>query len=398
MQSSVINKIKTAPKKPGVYIFYGRNREALYVGKAADLRTRLKNYLPHRQTNLKTDDYKTKLLWEETRDIKLIVLRSEIEALLEESKLIKKLEPKYNILWRDDKSYFYVYFTNDEFSKIFITHNLKAYNLQLKANLIGPFTDGRSLRTALHLLRRKFPYCTCKTLHLRQCLNAEIGNCMGFCCKKDAGPLLREIKKYKKNIRIIKNFLLGKKITFSASAEEQKAIDNILAHRHYLTQNPIPHTPNPYRAECYDISHLSGKEAVGAMTAWLNGVAEKSMWRKFKIKTAKPGDDPGAIYEVLTRRLNHPEWPYPDLIIIDGGTAQLNAAKLATNNKRQATRNIKVISFAKPGQLVLGWKEKTTPLQNMPPDLQKLIPRAIAETHRFAISYHRKVRSKELIH
>ncbi|KKU14962.1 hypothetical protein A3A20_00625 [Candidatus Wolfebacteria bacterium RIFCSPLOWO2_01_FULL_45_19] len=401
MRLSVLNKIKKAPREPGVYIFYGKNKKALYVGKASDLRARLKNYL-------KTDDYKINLLQNEAESLKLIVLRSEIEALLEESRLIKTFRPSYNIMWRDDKSYFYVAVTKEKFPRIFVTHRFRNSKLEIKNfELIGPFTDGRSLRVALRLLRRKFPYCTCETSHFRNCLNAEIGNCLGFCCKKDIEPTKKEIERYRRNIRIIKIFLLGKskaRIFKELLPEEQKAIDNILAHREFIafvtTDKSMVKSQwsNVALTECYDISHLSGKEAVGAMTAWCGNVADKSMWRKFKIKTAKPGDDPGAISEILTRRLNHPEWPYPNLIIIDGGITQLNAAQRALNQIPNSKFQIptKIISFAKPEKLVLGWRDtKATPIQEIPPDLQKLILKAIAETHNFAIRYHRKVRRSQ---
>ena len=394
MLNAIIKKIKNAPRKPGVYIFYGKKGLPLYIGKASDLRTRLKNYIP-------VSDYKTEILSQEAKKLKMIIFRSEIEALLEESRLIKNLRPRYNIIWRDDKSYFYVAITKERFPKIFLTHkhvlNPKSYILN--PTLIGPFTDGRSLRIVLRLLRKKFPYCACETAHLRNCLNAEIGNCFGFCCKKDSRLTDAETGKYKRNIKIIKNFLLGKILTKNLqglSSEEQKAIKNILAHRDFLEADVSRFTFHASRTECYDISHLGGKETVGAMTVWHNGIADKNSWRKFKIRTAGPGDDPAAIYEVISRRLNHPEWPYPDLIIIDGGIAQLNAAQRAA--KLRTSDVLKVISFAKPEQQIFGWNPfKPIQLRKMPEGLQKLIPRAIAETHRFAVAYHRKIRRSSFL-
>ncbi len=406
MLIAIVNKIEKAPHEPGVYIFYGKNKKSLYIGKASDLRTRLRNYL-------KISDYKTELLAKEARNLKLIVLRSEIEALLEESRLIKTLKPRYNIIWRDDKSYFYVAITKERFPKIFITHrHLKTKSSKLKTDYIGPFTEGRPLRSALKLLRRHFPYCTCLAPHLRRCLNAEIDNCLGFCCRKNIAPTENEIKKYKKNIRVIRSFLLGesRKMAFkNLSSEERQAVENILAHREFLeeiAEHQRPDVdgrmPQISRAECYDISHLAGKEAVGAMTAWLEvsgtWIADKNLWRKFKIRSAPPSDDPAAMKEVVTRRLNHPEWRYPDLIIIDGGITQLRAAQKALETlkaKSYKLKTMKVISFAKPQKTVWGWANaKETPLASLPENIQKLILKAIAGTHKFAITYHRNLRRR----
>lgn len=401
MRFSVANEIKKAPHKPGVYIFYGKNKKALYVGKAADLKARLRSYL-------KISDYKTELLSREAVLLKLIILRSEIEALLEESRLIKTERPTYNVMWRDDKSYFYVVFTKEKFPRIFITHAGSIPELK-NSEVVGPFTEGRALRITLRLLRRNFPFCTCKYLHFRNCLNAEIGNCSGFCCKKGTQPTAKETARYRRNVKIIKNFLLGRTHGIALKnlkADERRALEYVLVHKpflvHYNASPEMTDDSSFRRAECYDISHLAGKETVGAMTAWLfkNGVwtTNKTLWRRFKIKSAKPGDDPGAIYEVISRRFNHPEWPYPDLIIIDGGVTQLHAAKKALITKNLKLKTLKVISFAKPQKSVWGWSDaKKIPLHSLPEGIQKLILRAIAETHRFAITYHRHMRRRMLL-
>ncbi|MEK7146852.1 MAG: hypothetical protein AAB772_01205 [Patescibacteria group bacterium] len=147
------------------------------------------------------------------------------------------------------------------------------------------------------------------------------------------------------------------------------------------------------RAEAYDISHLSGREAVGAMTAWVkkNGVweADKKSWRKFKIRTAPKSDDPRAIAEVINRRFNHPEWPFPDLVIIDGGLTQLRAAVQVIKR----IKTIKVISFAKPNKLIYGLSLEPLKLKEVSSDLAKLIQKAIYFTHNFAIRYHRRLRN-----
>jgi len=404
MKQSISNKIRNAPKTPGVYIFYDKSKKPLYIGKAVNLRSRLLSYL-------KLTDAKNILLNKEVSSIKYLQLRSDIEALITESRLIKELKPKYNIIWRDDKSYVYVAITKNLLPKIFVIHANRIPEFQKSAEIIGPYTEGFALRSALRFLRKQFPYCTCKTDHYRFCLNSEIGKCVGYCCRKSNSVSPANIKKkYAKNIRIIKNFLLGK---FTKSRlkqlekEERVAIERILAHKDYLQFSGLETTKNRNReakseysrAECYDISHLSGKESVGGMTSWVfagnEWIADKNMWRKFKIRTAAASDDTGAMKEVLNRRLNHPEWKFPDLVIIDGGLGQLNAARYVFLSRN--IKNIKLISFAKPEQKILGLEPDGTPIDKADPILKKLVLKAIAETHRFAITYHRKVRNKKFL-
>lgn len=452
MKQSIVEKIKNSPKEPGVYIFYGKtanprlrsgnNLVPLYVGKAANLRNRLKSYL-------KITDSKTKSLHEEATKLDYIILRSEIEALIEESRLIKELKPKYNILWRDDKSYLYVYFTKETYPKVYIghekprrirNHELRSKGAELSHNSlfvlrnsrIGPFTDGNSLRLAMKTIRRYFPYCTCLRPHLRDCLNAQIGRCFGFCCLKNATSDAPEVdhydrkKEYGRNIKKIKMILRGqsrKLLKTLTNEKERAALEKIFEHQPYLADSQLGlankvtrsnkdqknlvasgYTLNPSRVECYDISNFAGKEAVGAMTVLTKHelgimnyewVPDKSQWRKFKIKSLPAGrqarrgvDDPRAIAEILSRRLRHPEWPYPDLIIIDGGITQYRAALKAQSEIPEA-KNIKITAYPKPQKTLLGWP-------NAPEEIKKLAEQIIYQTHNFVIRYHRKLRNKAL--
>src|SRR3989338_5776622 len=227
MLATITNKIKSASKNPGIYIFY-QNKIPLYIGKASNLKNRLQSYL-------KITDFKTEALHRETDNLKIISLRSNIEALIVESKLIKELKPKYNILWRDDKNYFYVAITKEKFPKIFITHQPQ----RLKADYIGPFTDGNSLKIILRLIRRFIPYCTCKP-HLRLCLNSQINNCPGYCCNKQITAIKQQITDYKKNITKIKNILTGKDKKFIRQLKdpyELLILEKIWEHEPYLEPN-----------------------------------------------------------------------------------------------------------------------------------------------------------------
>lgn len=392
MLTAIIKKVKSATKYPGVYIFY-RNQEPLYIGKASNLKNRLQNYL-------KITDIKTESLHREANKLELIKLSSNIEALITESKLIKELKPKYNVLWRDDKNYFYVAITKEKFPRIFATHQPQKLS---DTKYIGPFTDGNSLKAILRLLRRYFPYCTCKP-HLRLCLNSQINNCPGYCCNKQITATKQQIFSYKKNINKIKNILTGKDRKFIRQLKdpyELLVLEKIWQHEPYLEKNK---SLKANKVECYDNSHLSGKEAVGAMTAWKkeNGswTADKNMWRKFKIRGHYTQDDPRMMGEIVSRRLNHPEWSYPDLMIIDGGITQFRAAKKALGKKQLVINDkqkIKLISFAKPNQEVYGIKNLPVPISDLPADTQKMIRMAIQNTHNFVIRYHRKIRERKFI-
>ena len=164
-------QIKKAPQNPGIYSFKNKKGEFLYIGKAKNLKNRLKQYL-----NSKIHSPFIEQLLNEAKKLETRTTNSEIEALILESKLIKEKRPKYNIMLRDDKQYFYIAFTKEEFPKIFLTHQL------LNNEYIGPFTDGVALKTTLRLLRRIFPYCSCKQTHHNLCLNYHIGKCPGYCC------------------------------------------------------------------------------------------------------------------------------------------------------------------------------------------------------------------------
>ncbi len=385
----IIQKIIQSPPQPGIYIFF-QKKKPIYVGKAANLNQRLKSYL-----NQKI--YKNQILQKEADDLKYQILRSEIEALLVESKLIKELKPTYNIFFRDDKTYFYVAFSQETFPKIFIVHRKPKF-IKKNFELIGPFTEGTTLRKTLKALRRIFPYCSCLQEHFRSCLNAQIGNCFDFCCQKGLKPTKIQIKKYLKNIEKIKRILLGqiKKLPKKLfSLEERKAFEKILAHQEFVRVDQINSVNNQkFRIEGYDISHLSGKESVGVMTVFLGKEPQIQEWRKFKIKKASPGNDPEALVEVLKRRLAHQEWPYPDLMIIDGGLPQFKAVKKVMEEFKLDSR-IKVLSFAKPRKLVYGFDgQKPIFLGQISQELKEIIPKVIEMTHRWAVKYHRQLRKK----
>jgi len=171
------NKISQLPKSPGVYAF--KNKEILYIGKAANIRERVKNHFQQ-------PAYRDNLFINQVSKIGYIKTKSEIEALIFEANLIKKYQPKYNVVWRDDKNYFFVGMTNEDFPRIFLTHQPNPIsNLQFTIyNFAGPFVDGKALKQTLKILRKVFPYRSCKTLPNRPCLWYHLGRCPAPCLIK----------------------------------------------------------------------------------------------------------------------------------------------------------------------------------------------------------------------
>lgn len=303
------NKTSQLPKGSGVY-FFKRGKEFLYIGKAASLRERIKQ---HQE------------LLNKVKQLGYIKTDSETEALLLEAKLIKKYRPKYNVMWRDDKNYFYVGITREEFPRVFVTHQTNE-----KAKYVGPFVKGKALKQTLKNLRKEFPYRTCKTLPKKPCLWYHLGQC------------------------------------------------------------PAPCLFRSRRIEAYDISNIQGQEATGSMVTFVNGKPDKNFYRRFKIKTVRKPNDVAMVKEVLSRRLNHPEWGLPDLILIDGGKAQLNVVKLLTK--------IPVMALAKKeNKLFIENRKKPILVKTLPREIFNLILQLRDEAHRFARKYHHKLREIDLL-
>ncbi len=435
------------PTDPGVYVF--RNRSTiLYIGKASNLRKRVSSYF---RTNVSE---KVRQLRHGATTLELISLQSEIEALIKEAELIKRHVPKFNVLMRDDKNYAYVAITNEAFSKIFATHQpwhgtAKPHKInQTEATFVGPFTSSLSLKITLKLLRRLFPYCTCFTPHARKCLNAQLGLCPGYCCLKQNPPnpasrdgrreafspeLLESYKKeYKTHIDAIIGILTGKRqhITkdlkkrmkaaissenfelAAALRDQMQGIEDVIRHRMHLTEigtKKKNYSANWHhsekniimalgiekpisRVEGYDISHVSGANTTASMVVFVDGAPSRDDYRMFKIKTVPGISDVDALKEVIHRRLTHPEWQFPDLMVIDGGKPQLNAV-MSVIIKEAPRLAHRVLSLAKrEEELYSPYKTHTVRLDSLPADTGFFFQRIRDESHRFAKRYHHKLR------
>lgn len=419
-----IEKINTLPRVPGVYFLKNKQGKIFYIGKSNNLRSRVGTHA--RDANFK--------LSEEIAFVEWIQTANEMEALIKESEYIKHHQPKLNSRLRDDKQYFYIGVTREDLPRLFITHQtLIASGKSLKTKpfaiaYIGPFTDGASLKVTMKYLRKLFPYyqANSKTPLRTQkhraipCSWCHIGQCPGVNPNK---------RLYKKNISAIKSILTGKKTglikkmrsdmkvlaknkNFEDAAHKRdliEAIENIFSHHNIVI--PWSHSVGKQKdakkgsndiylskllgsdlpiknIEGYDISNIQGKNPTASMVRFENGKPNKSLYRKFNITSPDEPNDYLMMAEVIERRFKHTEWPYPDLILIDGGKGQLNAAK---RSLKRSGVILPIASLAKRlEELYIPGRQKTVLLETMPPDTENLLKHIRDESHRFALSHHRR--------
>ncbi len=415
--------IAKTPDNPGIYRFQTLLRQDIYIGKAASLKKRLNSYC-------KATDPRIRSMIAEAHHITHIETESDIEALILESQLIKQKRPKFNIVLRDDKQYFYIAFTKDEFPRLFLTHQtsgrIKQRNHEI-SEFIGPFTDGAALKATLKYLRNIFPYCTCTQKHHNFCLNYHIGKCIGYCCLVGEQPAEQKTR-YLANIKAIRDILNGRKSNlvkdlknrmetagkehdFDLAIELRNKLERlervfynaqVIQHSEILKlhsselQKKLKIKKPIIRIEGYDISNIQGLHATGSMVTFVHGLPDKNFYRKFNIKRVHGSNDTAMLREIIERRFNHTEWPFPDLIVIDGGKGQVSSA-LATLKEMHI--KIPLVGLSKDnrhvGKQLIVPGRKTPILLDKLPDLDRNLLLAIdAEAHRFAINHYRHLHSK----
>ncbi|MFH0818786.1 MAG: GIY-YIG nuclease family protein [Patescibacteria group bacterium] len=306
---------KKFPLKPGVYRYLNSRGEILYIGRATVLRQRVLNYF---QKNISPRIAEMISL---AKTIEYETTETVLDAIILEANLIKKHWPKYNVKEKDDKSFSYLIITSEKFSKVLIVHGRELKNFPEPLAKFGPFQNTGLFKKALKIIRRIFPYSLCRPDSGKACFDYQIGQCPGVC----VGMI--NSREYKKNIKNIILLFSGKKKRLIKklmidNPEQAVALSKINDTTLTVTDELVGSNFN--RIEGYDISHFSGKEAYGSMVVFVNGTTDKSEYRLFKIKNHYQADDLRALAEVLTRRFNHPEWPQPDLIMIDGGRPQID--------------------------------------------------------------------------
>jgi len=509
---------KKLPATPGVYLFKNKKGKVVYVGKATNLKSRVNSYFRGRTTHsreiLRSADASLRMtaggwrtideMLHEVARIDYQVTDSVIEALILEANLIKKYMPAYNVKEKDDKSFWYVVVTKEQWPKVMLVRGNELaqfrhleprrkvgvrdlYTLQGKRFLhsprgsvemtdgvwkvFGPYTSASSIRAALDLIRKWFPWSDCQSNRTakqqdnrRACFDYHIGRCPGVCI----GAVAR--KEYMKNIRNVILMLEGKKARVFKNVEREmkhaareekfeaaeKLRRKLFALQHIRdiavitredrhpehsegsrgSKNGILRSPrgSPIRTEGgvikilgriegYDISNISGTNAVGSMVVFNNGEPAKSEYRKFRIKTVQGINDVAMMREVLERRFAHSigvasessrrrilsaatpreRWELPDLIVIDGGWGQVNVAREVVDNwartvlhqQRTVLASIPIVGIAKGfdrKQDVPIFEKNNPELIRVVQNYKDLLLRVRDEAHRFAVVYHRKLR------
>ena len=389
------SEYKNLPESPGVYLMKDKSRRVIYVGKALNLRRRVSSYF------LKAHDARISKMVSEIKIIDFLETANALEALVLEARLVKQKSPPYNIKEKDDKSFLYIEITDENFPRVLLVRGKS----KIIGERFGPFTSASSARAAMKILRRIFPWHTHEAKKIgtfkKPCFDYDIGLCPGTCVSR----ITR--REYMKNIRGLKMFLTGKteKLLISLKKEMMQAARKLNFEEAEIVKKKIfalthvqdssllgeadPVVSTQERIESYDVSNISGDSAVGAMAVFVNGVPDKNEYRKFKIRSLNTPNDVGMIKEIISRRLKN-SWPLPSLILVDGGLHQVNAAK---NALAERGLQIPVIGMIK------GENRKRTDLTGdyIQGIDKKILESARDEAHRFAINYHKSLRSKKFL-
>ena len=442
-------KMNSAPLLPGCYIYRDGTGKILYIGKANELRSRVKSYFLKNAELLP----RIRLMVNKIRDVEFITVDSEAEALVLETNLIHKYRPKYNSEKKDDKNYQWLKFSKlDDFKSPLLVREKKNDN----AKYFGPYPESLPLKRTLKYLRKVFPYRTCnrriteihseidnkliiKSSNPEPCLYFHLGLCPAPC----AGKVSK--KEYSKNIKHLQEYfsqrkeyviyklreemaLLAKDKRFEEAAlirdkvndllyisqrievenniDEQKFVINrnnakakALSELIDIIKDDSLEFKENFKIECYDISNLQGKLAVGSMVVFINGIPAKQLYRKFRIKIKDTPDDYAMIKEVFTRRFSKKNLTskdksfnvLPDLIIVDGGKGQLS-----TGNKilKELELNTTIIGLAKRNEDIFSVSQPYQRLLKEGTEARFLMQRIRDEAHRFGITYHRGLRLK----
>jgi len=517
-------KVKGFPLEPGVYLMKNAQEKIIYVGKAKELRKRVRSYFAD-----KVDSPKTQLLVRNIHGVEYVLTGTEAEAFLLEASLIKKHRPRYNIRLKDDKSYPYIRLSkSDTFPRFYLARKAKNDG----SVYYGPYTSGYVVRETIKFLNRSFQIRDCRDHFMkgrkRPCMTYQIGACKAPCVDKvtdkeygrdvkkaqkflqeESTKIVKQLTKemhklageekfelaarYRDSIQAIERVLEKQAVINAQSFTNQDAIGfygdergtlietlhiragrligqrsqffpllnhdmikllhQVFKFRGYentrvrfptdetgralmglakknatshfgdyvsksekkkqgleMIQKKFHLKEKPYRIECYDISHFQGSESVGSQVVSEEGVPSKDHYRRYRLRSAHGGDDYGAMREVLGRRFKHEEWDEPDLVLIDGGKGQLNAAykileemgksylPLVSIAKERTRRNFKGKAVEKSQErfYLPGRSNPVTFAEGSP--AFRILVGLRDEAHRFAIEYHRKLRESSSLH
>lgn len=397
---------KKIPTKSGVYFFLGGRKEILYIGKATSLSQRIKSYfdsdIVEKRSVLieKMVDDAVSVEWTETDSV--------LEAMLLEVNLIRTHRPFYNTRSKDDKSYNNLVITDEEFPRVLVVRN-KDLSIEDRAihykYIFGPFPNSMLFKAALQIIRKLFQFYDTK-LPLGTEKSTMARGQINFNRQIGLYPSVQSKAEYSRTIRHIRYFFEGKKVkviqelekVMMTAAKKEKFEEaqlikkKIFALKHIqdvaliTDDRKIYQNEKNFRIEAYDVAHLGGDNMVGVMVACEGDIPDTSSYRKFIINSCDGANDPKALHEILERRLGHPEWHMPDLIVVDGNSIQINAA---TRLIEKFKLSIPVVGVVKDERHrpkdILGAEKLIS-------DHKSAILLANSEAHRFAITFHRKRR------
>lgn len=434
--------LKGLPKTPGVYLFCDATGQIIYIGKAVNLYRRIHQYF---NTKL-TIGSKTNQLVSQIVNVKTIPTLTEFEALILEAKLIRLHLPRYNSIAKDDRSPLYIGVSlGEELPRIRLLRKTAIARSGLTAEgkngVFGPFQSARMAKVILRSLRRVIPFCLQKKRDGKPCFYTHLGYCQPCPSQLAKMPNCENrqslVRQYRKNVFRLVHILTGKAKTVLRQMEgemrqaakgglyEQASqikqqiknlytllatrydpniyLENEMKHEDVALQEAVelqkalqkiyPDLGRLTRIEAVDVSNLSGKEATGSLVVMTDGCIDTDQYRKFKIKITAGANDVAMIREVLHRRFAHNEWPLPNLLVIDGGKAQLAVAMQVLQERGIA---LPIIGLSKRFEEVVGFKKGyylNLRLSLTSPELH-LLQRLRNEAHRFALAYHRLLRKK----
>ncbi len=437
----VKKKLQTLPHKPGVYFMRDRHGKIIYVGKANSLRNRVRSYF--RKGTLRSAEPKLRGLIRQIADFDILVLRNEAEATLTEGRLIKEYRPRYNVLFRDDKRFLLLRVDPAEPFPRFTTCRLRKED---QALYFGPYANSAAAYAAKEFVEKEFGLRVCRPRvpgpeDHRHCMNDIIRFCTAPCIAKispagyrarveEALAFMRgerpehlnairrameqaaHRKEFEKAAALRDTlFLLQEAVKRRIRGEKSLALKAEEARAGVTELQAILQLAQPPRViETYDISNISGTFAVGSMVCAVDGQPQRNRYRLFRIKTVEGSDDPRMMAEVIRRRyarLVDEQVAWPDLVIVDGGITQLRAAR--TELDALGLQALPAVGLAKrfeeifPMDMAYARRPKDGPTIAQGPirlpegsNALKICKQIRDEAHRFALTYHRRLRLKRL--
>ena len=435
MKEKIKRKLEVLPNTVGIYKFLDKDKNVLYIGKALNLKSRVSSYF----RDSLADRVKIQPMIPLIDDISIQEANNEIEALILESALVRKLLPSFNSDLRDDKSYAWIYIsTRDEFPTVKIVRSIKKGEFK-RGSMFGPYPSGYTIKRVYRYLRRIYPFCTCKNKDCKSSLDFHIGLC--------PGPYAKGISKeeYRKNIYNIMKFLNGRQSNhirriekemklYSGNQEFEKAAqlrdrindlkyvgesiqftyyDDALSYQSkrekarrasFLSLELELGVKNIKRIECYDISNMQGKNAYGSMVVAVDGELKRSDYRIFKIKGKDTPDDSGMLKEVLERRFKNVKKgideslsSQADIVLIDGASSQISTVKDAIPKEIFVMGISKGKHMKRKGGIKIDefWILKGDAILRANIQNPEILIDLRNEAHRFAISHYRRKSIKE---